>query len=195
MRARTFILLAFAVIAAGGTFYLAQNWIAMQRGALTQTAKQKAPKRGPGVFVLVAAQKLPAGQFIKAKHLRWQAWPKKGLAASYFVKGSPKPAVVKKPNAVKAGAKPVKTAQKRSVGPRVRSRSRILSERLSVPRSCRASRLPMGVLSGQVNAVFWRPYYSSARAPSPYQSMRRPVSPGFVFPGDKVDMLLTHSIR
>lgn len=87
MRARTLVLLAFAIVAAGGTFFLAQNWIAAQRGALTQTAKQKAPKAPASVFVLVAKQELPAGQFIKAKHLRWQAWPKKGLSDAYFIKG------------------------------------------------------------------------------------------------------------
>ena len=91
MRARTLILLMFAFIAAGGTFYLAQNWIANQRGALNRVAKAEAPTLAPTVDVLVANKELVAGQLIKAKDVRWQAWPKKGMAETHFVKGSKPP--------------------------------------------------------------------------------------------------------
>jgi len=195
MRARTLILLAFAVVAAGGTFYLAQNWIATQRGALTQTAKQKVPKQVPGVFVLVAAQKLPAGQFIKAKHLRWQAWPKKGLAASYFVKGSPKPPAVKKANAVKAGAKSVKTAQKKK--PQGPSTVAIKDFVGAVVRSQVMPGEPIS--TGRIVRPGERGFLAAVLLPGT-RAISVPINAttgiaGFVFPGDKVDMLLTHSIN
>ena len=195
MRARTLILLVFAVVAAGGTFYLAQNWIAVQRGALTQVAETKPPKTLQTVFVLVANKVLPAGQFIKANHLRWQAWPKKGLAETYFVKATPKRKTVKpnvKPN---DKTKPVKSAQKKKRrGP---DRVAIKDFIGAVVRSKVMPGEP--ITDGRIVRPGERGFLAAVLQPGT-RAISVPINAttgiaGFVFPGDKVDMLLTHSIR
>ncbi len=200
MRARTFILLAFAVIAAGGTFYLAQNWIAAQRGALTQTAKQKAPKAPPAVFVLVASRELSAGQFIKAKHLRWQAWPKKGLSEAYFVKGTPERKNLKKVKSAKGG-NPLslkKDAKSKKKAKRSGPAKGVIKD--FVGAVVRSQVMPgEPITDGRIVRPGERGFLAAVLQPGT-RAISVPINAttgiaGFVFPGDKVDMLLTHSIR
>lgn len=192
MRARTLVLLTFAVIAAGGTFYLAQNWIAAQRGALTLVATKAAPKAAPSALVLVATKELSSGQFIKIKDLRWQAWPKTGVSDSYYIKGksAKEPADSDRNNRKKAKAannekrgKPGTGAIKDFVGAVVRS----------------------NVMPGEPitdGRIVWpgdRGFLAAVLKPGT-RAISVPINAttgisGFVFPGDKVDMLLTHSIK
>ena len=191
MRARTLILLAFAVIAAGGTFFLAQNWIAAQRGALNHVATQKAPEPQPAVLVLVASQELSAGQFIKAKDLRWQPWPKKGLADSYFIKGGKRADPIKT-DAAKNSAKNKQTAENR--GP---SRGVIEDFLGAVVRSKIMPGEP--ITEGRVVRPGERGFLAAVLKPD-MRAISVPINAttgisGFVFPGDKVDLLLTHTIK
>ena len=176
MRARTLILLMFALIAAGGTYVLAQNWINTQRGALNQVAKQAKPKLTPTIEVLVAATELTAGQFIKAPNLRWQTWPKEGVSEAYFVKGKKYPATNEK------GEKIETDIVEAFVGSVVRSRISA-GEPISDGRVVRPGE--RGFLAAVLGA--------GNRAISVPINATTGIA-GFVFPGDRVDLLLTHSI-
>ena len=137
--------------------------------------KAEAPKLAPMVEVLVASGELVAGQFIKAKHLRWQAWPKKGMAESYFVKGA------KRPKQTQDG-KPSKTAIEDFIGSVVRSR-------ISQGEPITKGRVVRPGDRGFLAAVL----QPDMRAVSVPINATTGIS-GFVFPGDRIDLLLTHSI-
>jgi pilus assembly protein CpaB len=83
--------LLFAVIAfalTGGTIYFVNSWMKAERTRLAEMRnKQKvvAPQES-GVFVLVAAKDLPAGHIIVVSDLRWQSWPDKAVPPQYVVR-------------------------------------------------------------------------------------------------------------
>ncbi len=193
MRARTLILAAFAVIAAGGTFYLAQNWIAEQRGALTRVAKKKAPKPSPTVLVLVASKELPSGQFIKEKSLKWQQWPKKGVSEAYFIKDMSK--------RKKGKSDPEKLRKAKNRGEKAK-RSGPEKVRISdfVGAVVRSKVMPgEPITDGRIVRPGDRGFLAAVLQPGT-RAISVPINAttgiaGFVFPGDKVDMLLTHSIQ
>ena len=82
--------LLFAVIAfalTGGTIYFVNTWMKAERSRLAaaQQKKVEEPKES-GVFVLVASKDLPAGHIITVSDLRWQSWPDKSVPQQYVVK-------------------------------------------------------------------------------------------------------------
>lgn len=85
MGSRVVILLALALVVAGGTVFAARSWLAQRTPA--PIAAAPAPAKDEAAYVLVARTDLPAGQFVLAEHLRWQAWPDEELAETYLVKG------------------------------------------------------------------------------------------------------------
>lgn len=176
MRARTLLLLTLAMVAAGTTFVLAQNWIEAQRGALSRTAEKQKPKLAETVEVLVAAGELTAGQFIKKTNLKWQTWPKKGVADAYFVKGR------KYESKNEKGEKIQQDVMEAFLGSVVRSRISV-GEPIS---------------DGRVVRPGERGFLAAVLAPG-NRAISVPINAttgisGFVFPGDRVDLLLTHSI-
>jgi len=175
MRVRTLFLLIFAITAAGGTYFLAQNWITNQRGTLSRVANAEAPTLTPMVEVLVASSELMAGQFIKAEHLRWQPWPKNGMAETYFVKGDQR-------SKQTVDGKPAKSVIENFVGSVVRGR-------ISRGEPITDGRIVRPGDRGFLAAVL-KP---DTRAISVPINATTGIS-GFVFPGDRVDLLLTHSI-
>lgn len=176
MRVRTLLVFSLALVAAGTTYFLAQNWIDAQRGALTRSVQKDKPKLTETVEVLVAAAELTAGQFIKKSQLRWQAWPEDGIAEAYFVKGR------KYPGQNEKGEKVEKDAVEAFLGSVVRSR-------ISVGEP---------ITDGRVVRPGDRGFLAAVLAPG-NRAISVPINAttgisGFVFPGDKVDLLLTHSI-
>jgi pilus assembly protein CpaB len=85
MLARRIALPAIALLLAGGTAYLARNWVESQRRPV-DTAAEPAPVERKAV--LVAAVDLGPGQFLQAEGMRWQEWPDVSLPESYIVKGA-----------------------------------------------------------------------------------------------------------
>lgn len=80
--------LLFAVIAfalTGGTIYFVNTWMKQQRSQMAETVKKAEPQES-GVFVLVAAKPLPAGHLIVVSDLRWQSWPDKSVPEQYVVR-------------------------------------------------------------------------------------------------------------
>ncbi|MFO0989253.1 MAG: Flp pilus assembly protein CpaB [Alphaproteobacteria bacterium] len=82
--------LIFAVIAfalTGGTIYFVNTWMKAERSRLAAAQQKKVDEpRETGVFVLVAAKDLPAGHIITVSDLRWQSWPDKSVPQQYVVK-------------------------------------------------------------------------------------------------------------
>jgi pilus assembly protein CpaB len=77
----------FAVVAfalTGGTIYLVNNWLKQERARMAERSKK--PIEESGVFVLVAAKNLPAGHIVAVSDLRWQSWPEKSVPQPYIVR-------------------------------------------------------------------------------------------------------------
>lgn len=77
----------FAVVAfalTGGTIYLVNNWMKHERTRLAERNKQNLEVSD--VSVLVAAKDLPAGHIIVVSDLRWQGWPEKALQQQYVIR-------------------------------------------------------------------------------------------------------------
>jgi pilus assembly protein CpaB len=83
---RTMILIFAALLTAGGTIYFAQSWLSRERAQIE--AMKKKPVKEEGDQILVAKKSLPAGLFVKPEDVEWRAWPKDGLAPTYYLKGT-----------------------------------------------------------------------------------------------------------
>lgn len=99
MRARTLLFLVLAIGTASLAAVFVRGWMNAQQAALSSKVAAPAPVVA-AIQVLVASHPIPAGTFIKADDLSWQAWPDGKLAAGYITKekGSTEPfigAVVK----------------------------------------------------------------------------------------------------
>ncbi len=86
MTLRSILLLMFALVAAGFTAFYARSWIAAERAAFMASVPEEAPA-APSTLVLVANEDLPAGTFVKAANMKWQAWPEDGLVEEYLIQG------------------------------------------------------------------------------------------------------------
>lgn len=85
MSARRIVLPVLALALAGGTAYLAHDWVQSQKRP-AQAASEPAPVERKAV--LVAAVDLAPGQFLHAEGMRWQEWPDVSLPDTYIVKGT-----------------------------------------------------------------------------------------------------------
>src|SRR5262249_31581755 len=92
MMMRRLVFLVIAAVISIGTVIGARSWMQAQLAARNQPAEPVvvAQPVKPSTMVLVAKSALPAGQFVRAENLRWQAWPDDGVADSYIVEGKGK---------------------------------------------------------------------------------------------------------
>ena len=148
-----------ALLTAGMTALLVHGWLERQRANFSVKAKTPAISK-THKKVLVSARNLGAGSFIKADHLKWQAWPREGVASSYLLQTKHKResfigAVVRR--GITAG-EPITTARIVKPGER-------------------------GFLAAVV-----RPGLRAVAVPVNAAS----AIAGLVFPGDRVDLILSH---
>lgn len=163
MSARLIILLVVAAVAAGGAGLAANSWLSTQREAM-ETAKRTQPTvEANEVRILVAKQALPAGTLIKKNNLRWQAWPKSGLADAYMKEGDIKPEDLIG-TVVRVGVSPGEPITEARV---VRPGERSFLAAVLRP-GFRAMTVSVNATSGIA---------------------------GFVFPGDRVDVVLSHQLE
>ncbi len=87
MTLRTVVLLVLALVTAASTAFYARNWLNAERAAMMAMVPAEAALAAPATFILVAADTLSAGNFVKAEDLKWQAWPEEGVIDSYSVRG------------------------------------------------------------------------------------------------------------
>jgi pilus assembly protein CpaB len=166
MRARTLILIFIAILLAGGTAFLARNYLATERQTIVREAQPLALAQ-PSKSVLVAHVDIKRGQILRAEDASWQIWPEGGLDKNYIVLGGP-PVPAKTPesfagyvarNPITAG-EPITEA--RVIAPGTR---------------------------GFLAAVL-RPGMRALSVPVTVTSSIA----GFIFPGDQVDLMLSYPV-
>src|SRR5262249_34312090 len=82
MNVKSVILIAAALLFAGGTAFVASRLMGTH-----QNAPQAKVQEQPGKQVLVAKGNLPSGTFIKEEDVSWQKWPTDGVNDSYLLQG------------------------------------------------------------------------------------------------------------
>lgn len=87
---RRLLLLVVALLLSGGTVLLAQQWMQSQIARRSAAPAPVVVAQQPRNMVLVARSNLPAGTFLRADSLRWQAWPEEGVAPDYVLQGKEK---------------------------------------------------------------------------------------------------------
>jgi pilus assembly protein CpaB len=159
MNKRAIVLIVAALVVTGTTVFMVRNWLASQR--TPQVVVEESRYVGD-VFVLVARQDLPTGQFLEEGVVTWQAWPDESIPDTYFIQKEREPtdyfgAVIRR--AISKG-QPVTIGELAKPGDR-----------------------------GFLAAVL-RPGYRAVAVPT---NARTGVA-GFVFPGDRVDVILSHTV-
>lgn len=182
MDRKKLILLVAALVIAALTAFMARTMFSGGETAPAASAKPPAPT---GPQVLVATRALPVGTIITADAFRYQPWPKELVEAAYFIKpdGSPpaaKAAVVA--GAVGVVAAPAEDATKELLG--------------TVVRNPITAGQPL--TKGALVFPGDRGFLAAALGPG-MRAVTVPVSAltgvaGFVFPGDRVDMVLTQNV-
>ena len=93
MRARTLLLLLLAVMLAGGTAFLARNFLARERETIVQEQANPVALAKPSKSILVAHTEIKRGQILRPEDTGWQIWPEGALDKNYIVlNGPPLPA-------------------------------------------------------------------------------------------------------
>jgi pilus assembly protein CpaB len=164
MRARTLILLLFAVLLAGGTAFLVRSYLDSQKTAEIPGGRP-IDLATPAKSVLVARGDIKRGQILRADDMIWQVWPEGSLDKNYVVLNGPKN---QKPESFTGwvarnpigGGEPI--TESRIIAPGNRG---FLAAVLRP--GTRAISVPVTVTSG--------------------------IS-GFIFPGDQVDLLITYTV-
>ena len=159
MSMRVIILVAAAVLLAGGSMFMVKGMLSKPQ----QQATIQAPKPKHETYVLVAARNLPAGTLVAERDMRWQAWPDEALADSYLVKGEFDSKELGG-GVVRAGIAEGEPISRVRV---IKSGERGFMAAVLRP-GFRAKSFKIGAASG--------------------------VS-GFIHPGDRVDIILSHTIR
>ena len=204
MKTSRYAVFGLAAIAALILAFLVRGMIA-GKGSNEATASVQAPTPQPTTRVLVAARDLPAGTRLSEADLTWQDWPVNTLNPSYIVEGGSAPAatspaagtpapgaedaaakgkvVTKKPNEIvqavtdKVTPSPTKEAY---VGGVVRENI-LANEPIIDSKIVRAD-------EGGFMAVMLNPGMRALAVPVSVDN----TAGGFILPGDRVDILVTH---
>lgn len=167
MRLRVVVLMAAAGVAALGGVTVARNWLDAQRATIeSRLAEIRQPEPIQTVPVLVAAHDVPGGSFIKAEHLDWADFPEDAVLDTYLTRDAENPA-----------------AQTDALDGAVIRHGLVAGEPIVEGRLVRPGE------RGFLAAVL-KP---GLRAVSVPINATTGIS-GFIFPGDRVDLLLTHKI-
>lgn len=153
MTRRRTLFLALAIIMGLGTMMMMRSAMSNKTVAANNTSQ-----------ILVAAADVPAGQFIQAQHVRWQAWAPEHVTQA-FIKNVP----TEKPDSYIGAV----------VRQGIRAGEPILRGQLVKPQE-------RGFLAAVLDAG--------------KRAIAVPITnvtgiAGFVFPGDHIDLILTHSIH
>lgn len=87
MSLRNVILIVVAILLTGATALVARSWLESQRVQVSNNAAPQAEvEPQPAVEVLVAKRDIPTGSFLKEPDTLWQAWPDDCLPSGYLVR-------------------------------------------------------------------------------------------------------------
>ncbi len=191
MDRKKLILLVAALLIAGVTAFMARS---MFSGASAPKAKAAAVKpQDLGPQVLVATKSLPVGTIITAEALRYQPWPKEMVEAAYFIKEGSEP---KGPLAMPDALKPADPKAPKAKGAPEPAPPGIEALLGTVVRHSITAGQP--ITQGALVSPGDRGFLAAALAPG-MRAVSVPVSAltgvaGFVFPGDRVDLVLTQTV-
>jgi pilus assembly protein CpaB len=177
MDRKKLILLVAALVIAALTAFMARTMFSGGEPAPAAAAK---PPEPTGPQVLVATRALPVGTIITADAFRYQPWPKELVEAAYFIKPDGSAPATPGPDG-KPAASP-EEAVKDLLG--------------TVVRNPITAGQPL--TKGSLVYPGDRGFLAAALAPG-MRAVTVPVSAltgvaGFVFPGDRVDMVLTQNV-
>lgn len=168
MRIRLIALIIFAAVAGLGAATLARDWMAAQQSAFNDKLNSLQPAEvASAVQVLVARKPIQVGAFLKPDMFRWAKWPEDGVAETYLVKQEES-----------------ETDQIEDLLGAVMRNSLTTGEPITSGQIIRPGE--RGFLAAVLNP--------GSRAVSVPINATTGIS-GFVFPGDSVDLLLTHTIK
>lgn len=161
LNVRTLVLILVAIALSVGTALFARGWMHAERAALA--AQTQGEPKSAALEILIVAEDMPAGSFVKPNHLRWQPWPEKNLLPVYIVRenGALENFI---DTVVRSG---ITAGEPITEGRIVRPGDRGFLAAVLSP-GMRAVTVPINATSGIA---------------------------GFIFPGDRVDLILTHAIR
>ena len=201
MKTSRYVVLGIAAIAGILLFFLVRGMIGGK--ATTEATATPAPAPAPvaTAHVLVASRNIKAGEHIAEADLRWQDWPANMVTPAYITDApadpAPEPAAATGPanGSEDAGAKVQQTgndiaaAAKRTLGPNARTaltgsvaREDILAnEPIIEAKIVRADQ-------GGFMAVMLAPGMRAVAVPVSVDN----TAGGFIRPGDRVDILVTH---
>lgn len=180
MDRKKLILLVAALVIAALTAFMART---MFSGGNTAPAASAKPPEPTGPQVLVATRALPVGTIITADAFRYQPWPKELVEEAYFIKPDGSNPVI----AAVTGEAP------KEVVPPTDATQDLLG---TVVRNPITAGQPL--TKGSLVFPGDRGFLAAALAPG-MRAVTVPVSAltgvaGFVFPGDRVDMVLTQNV-
>jgi len=169
MSPRIIVLFLVAAVAAGGAVFGARTWLQAREAALLAANQPQEQVVSDTIEILVASVPLPAGRLLKEDHLEWKPWPEDALTEEH---------VLRDPDGPK-GQKSFEAF----VGTVVR-RGMVKGE---------------PVLEAYLVEPGSRGFLAAVLDPG-MRAITVPVDnvsgiAGFVFPGDRVDVVLTHHLK
>jgi pilus assembly protein CpaB len=195
MDRKKLILLVAALVIAALAAFMARTMFSGGEPAPIAAAK---PPEPTGPYVLVATRALPVGTIITADAFRYQPWPKELVEAAYFIKPdgtAPAPAPVAQPGAAPVANGPEGQAVKGESGQP--AGDQVTEEIIgTVVRHAITAGQPL--TQGALIKPGDRGFLAAALGPG-MRAVTVPVSAltgvaGFVFPGDRVDLVLTQNV-
>jgi pilus assembly protein CpaB len=191
MDRKKIILLAAALLIAGITAFMAKS---MFTGASAPKARAAAAPKLDGPKVLVATKSLPVGTIITAEALRYQPWPKEMVEEAYFTSDGPSGAT---PNpagyALPPSAKPAAAVKGAPGSEGPKGMDDLIGTVVRQPITA-----GQPITRGSLVYPGDRGFLAAALSPG-MRAVTVPVSAltgvaGFIFPGDRVDLVLTQNV-
>ena len=164
MRARTLVLFLVALTLAGGTAILVRSFLAQKNGEVE--AQALARPAAAQKFVLVAKGPITRGQILKPQDFAWQVWPEGGIDKNYIL------------NETGAGTRTPDSFA-----------GWVARDPFAAGEPISDAKIDSPGRRGFLAAVL----HPGMRAISVPVTATSGIS-GFIFPGDEVDILITHQL-
>ncbi len=166
MNPRSLILIVLAGVGVMVVVFLTRSYLG---GIQSQQTAQVARQEVATAKIMVAARKLPVGTIIKPEDVKWQPWPEAGVTEAYYSSRNTKEQKAETPKGL--------------AGKVVRSP---ISAGEPVTRTALVSQGERGFLAAILTP--------GMRATTIKVSATSGIG-GFIFPGDRVDVILTHAVE
>jgi pilus assembly protein CpaB len=186
MNATRLAIIVVALVAAVGLALFVHNMFGKKGPAPTPVAV--AAPAPPMTRVLVARTPIAVGERLAPDNMTWQDWPAATVNAAYITDGAARPQLTGAAAAVNK-AKTAVTDIANNGGPKLQTMvGAVAKDPIYAGEPITAAKL---IRSGDTN-------YMAVRLPEGMRAMALPITPesgagGFINPGDRIDVLSTHS--